>query len=183
MKNECQELVNIKYQTMLLNNNKTTVYKKQEDKLSNMEMFLEKEKETNINNPWSKLSKTEKLKKIESFTNDYSIKKKLSNEEKIKLNKYLKTCLERKKLQRVKDVEYDIKSGKIKNIVGLSYSKTRNKFTLKNRMTKPSSLRTLAPKKNKTKNKTKNKIKTRKIASGKEKAKEKAKEKTKKQTT
>ena len=40
-KNECQELVNIKYQTMLLNNNKTNIYKKADDTISNMEMFLE----------------------------------------------------------------------------------------------------------------------------------------------
>ena len=59
----------------------------------------------------------------------------------------MKTCLDRKKLQRVKDVEYDTKTGEINNIVGLTYSKIKSKFTLKNKNTKPSSLRSLAPKK------------------------------------
>ena len=146
-KNECQELVNIKYQTMLLNNNKTNIYKKADDTISNMEMFLEEEKKTTKHNPWSKLSTTERLKKIEVFIETYSTKKKLTPDEKDKLKKFLKTCLDRKKLQRVKDVEYDTKTGEINNIVGLTYSKIKSKFTLKNKNTKPSSLRSLAPKK------------------------------------
>ena len=44
-KDECLELKNIKYQTMLLNNNSKTIYTK--PNVTNIEHFLQKEKELN----------------------------------------------------------------------------------------------------------------------------------------
>jgi hypothetical protein len=60
----------------------------------------------------------------------------------------LKDCLDRKKLQRVKDVIYDKTLGEIKEIPALSYNKSSNHFTLKNLDAKRvSTLKSLPPKK------------------------------------
>ena len=61
--------------------------------------------------------------------------------------------MNRKKIQRQKDVVYDIETNKIKSIHGLHYNKTTNKFTLSIKDKKTNTLKSLPPKKNKTKNK------------------------------
>jgi hypothetical protein len=58
---ECQELKNIKYKTMLLNGVQITETKSSND-LSNLDKFLEAEKINNSNEPWCKLNKTIKTK-------------------------------------------------------------------------------------------------------------------------
>ena len=63
---ECQELKNIKYKTMLLNGTPLQETKSAND-LSNLEKFLEEEKINNSNEPWCKLNKTIKYKKILDF--------------------------------------------------------------------------------------------------------------------
>ena len=72
-KEECLELKNIKYQTMLLNNN-TKIYETTPN-TSNIERFLEKELEMNINKPWTKLGNGTKLKKINQYILEYSKEK------------------------------------------------------------------------------------------------------------
>ena len=70
-----------------------------------------------------------------------------------------KKSMERKKLQRARDVNYDIANGKI-IIPGLLFNKNNNKFTLKNLNKTGSTLKNLAPKqKNKLKLKIKNRFK------------------------
>ena len=60
----------------------------------------------------------------------------------------MKDCLDRKKLQRVKDVIYYKTLGEIKEIPALSYNKSNNHFTLKNLDAKRvSTLKSLPPKK------------------------------------
>ena len=54
---ECQELKNIKYKTMLLNGAPLHETKSSND-ISNLEKFLEDEKISNSNEPWCKLNKT-----------------------------------------------------------------------------------------------------------------------------
>jgi len=161
MGDECLELKNIKYQTMLLNNNSNT--KETKPNISSITTFLEKEKELNHKKPWSKLGKATKLKRLNEYINDYSIKHKLNGVQKTQLKTYLLHCLERKKLQRQKDVIYDVKTNKIKSIPGLVYNKTNNKYTLKRPDKKTSTLKCLAPKKprkgSKTNKKRRKKIK------------------------
>ena len=156
----CQELQNIKYQTMLLNHN-SKIYDSKPN-IDNIEAFLEKEKEANKKKPWSKLSKASKLKKISEYVIQYTEENKLTEEQSVELKKYLTQCLNRKKLQRMKDVVYDITTNKIKLINGLTYNKVKNKFTLKVKEKKTSTLKSLAPKKNKTQNKNPKKNRRRK---------------------
>lgn len=145
---ECIELKNIKYKTMLLSghilsDNKTT----SENDLANLEKFLEDNKSTNQNEPWSKLDNTMKTKKILSFAEIYTKEKDLDAEESILLIAFLKDCLDRKKLQRVKDVEYDKVTGEIKDIPALSFNKSNKHFTLKNLDKRVNTLKSLPPKK------------------------------------
>ena len=144
---ECVELKNIKYKTMLMSGNVIHETKTSND-MSNLESFLENEKTNNKNEPWSKLDKTIKIKKIISYAEVYSKEKEYTEDEKTNLIKFLKDCLDRKKLQRVKDVVYDKTLGEIKEIPALSYNKSNNQFTLKNLDAKRvSTLKSLPPKK------------------------------------
>ena len=144
--NECSELKNIKYKTMLLNGNPLQETKSSND-LSNLEKFLEDEKNSNSNEPWCKLNKTIKTKKMLEFVERYKIEKKLDqNETNIMIN-FLKDCLDKKKLQRVKDVIYDKTNGIVKDIPALHYVKSNKHFTLKNVDKRVSTLKSLAPKK------------------------------------
>jgi|TARA_B100001287_G_C22677574_1_gene528494 hypothetical protein len=151
MSDVCQELQNIKYQTMLLNHN-SKIYEAKPN-IDNIEAFLEKEKEANKTKPWSKLSKASKLKKISEYVVEYSKQKNLTKKQTDELQGYLTQCLNRKKLQRQKDVTYDISTNKIKSINGLHFNKNTNKFTLKIKDKKTSTLKSLPPKKNKTQHK------------------------------
>ena len=145
MTDECLELKNIKYQTMLLNNNSKTI--STTPNILNIEHFLKKEQELSKKKPWNKLGKAIQLKRIYIYIDEYCKKNKYNNNQKKKLKLYLLTCLDRKKLQRQKDIIYDIKTNKIKNIPGLIFNKKNNKFTLKRKEKKTSTLKCLAPKK------------------------------------
>ena len=128
---ECIELKNIKYKTMLLSGNPLVETKTSTDQ-TNIDKFLEEEKNTNKNGPWCKLDKTVKIQKMMLFVEEYKKENNLDKEESILLIKFLKDCLDRKKLQRVKDVNYDKVEGTIKDIPILFYNKTNRHFTLKN---------------------------------------------------
>jgi hypothetical protein len=143
---ECQELKNIKYKTMLLNGVPLQETKSAND-ISNLDKFLENEKNNNNNEPWCKLNKTIKYKKIIEFIEVYKNQKNLNEEERKLLTIFLKDSLDKKKLSRVKDVIYDKENGIIKEIPALTYSKASKHFTFKNLDKRVSTLRSLAPKK------------------------------------
>lgn len=143
---ECQELKNIKYKTMILNG-VLLQETKSSNNLSNLDKFLEDEKNTNENEPWSKINKTIKTKKLIDYVEVYKNQNNLNQEESELLISFLKDCLDRKKLVRVKDVIYDKENGIIKEIPALCYIKTTKHFTLKNIDKRISTLKSLAPKK------------------------------------
>lgn len=143
---QCQELKNIKYKSMLLNGVPLKETKSSND-MSNLELFLNSEKEHNSNEPWCKLNKTIKSQKLLDYVNIYKTENNLDDSECDKLIYFFKDCLDRKRLQRVKDVIYDQKNGIIKNIPALLFVKTSNHFTLKNIDKRVSTLKSLAPKK------------------------------------
>ena len=140
---QCVELKNIKYKTMLLNGNPMKETKSSEN-LSSLDKFLEDEKTTNQNEPWCKLNKTIKTKKLIEYADTY---KDIDDEEKSLLITFFKESLERKKLQRVKDVIYDKVNGQIKEIPALTYIKASKHFTLKNMDKRVSTMKSLTPKK------------------------------------
>lgn len=122
--------------------------KKTEETLTNLESLLENERIGNDNESWSKLNKTIKIKKILVYAKKYKDDNNLSEEEYTKLIIFLKDCLDKKKLQKVKDVEYNRESGEIISIPSLIYNRNNTHFTLKNLNKKVSTLKSL-PKKEK----------------------------------
>ncbi len=139
---ECIELKNIKYKTMLLNGN-PVVETKSSNNLSNLEKFLEEEKNNSKNEPWSKLNKTIKTQKLVDFVNHYKNEKKLNEDEQKALIAFLKDSLDKKRLTRVKDVIYDKVTGNVKEIPALFYNKSTKHFTLKNLDKRVSTLKSL----------------------------------------
>ena len=140
---ECVELKNIKYQTMLINKTKQNETPKKHT--TDIEQFLKRESAQNIKKPWNKLEKSKKRKKLSKFIETFPTKHKEF------LKKYLYQCLDRKKLQRTKDVIYNMEEGKIEKIPGLSFNKNSNKYTLRRIDKKGSTLKSLAPQKKKKK--------------------------------
>jgi len=143
---ECQELKNIKYKTMLLTGVPLHETKSSND-ISNLEKFLEDEKINNSNEPWCKLNKTIKTKKLIEYVEIYKKDKNLDENETKNLVAFLKDSLDKKKLCRVKDVIYDKINGVVKEIPALTYTKSSKHFTLKNMDKRISTLKSLAPKK------------------------------------
>jgi hypothetical protein len=143
---ECQELKNIKYKTMLLNGAPLHETKSSND-ISNLEKFLEDEKINNSTEPWCKLNKTIKTKKLIEYVEIYKKDKNLDENEAKNLVTFLKDSLDKKKLCRVKDVIYDKINGVVKEIPALTYTKSNKHFTLKNMDKRVSTLKSLAPKK------------------------------------
>jgi len=151
---ECVELKNIKYKTMLLNGGPAKETKSSND-LTNLDKFLEDNKNNFQNEPWCKLDKTIKTKKLLVYAENYTITHQFTEDEKQLLILFLKDSLDRKKFQRVKDVEYNKLTGEIIDIPALFYTKSNKHFTLKNLEKRVSTLKSLPPKKVKTiKNKT-----------------------------
>lgn len=143
---ECIELKNIKYKTMLISGNVIHEIKSSND-ISNLEKFLEDNKTKNQNEPWSKLDKTIKTKKLITFAESYSKEKSYDETETTLLIAFLKDSLDKKRLQRIKDVEYDKITGEIKDIPALHFNKATRHFTLKNLDKRMSTLKSLPPKK------------------------------------
>lgn len=148
--NEINELKTIKYKAMISSGMPWSVKKPSSTtNLLELDKFLENEKNTNSCEPWSKLDKTTKIKKFTIFAENYRTENNLSDEEFDKLMVFLKDCLDRKRLQKVKDVIYDKTTGEIKNIPALFHNKPINHFTLKNTEKHISTTRSLAPKNSK----------------------------------
>jgi len=144
---ECVELKNLKYKTMLLSGVVFKESKSTANDLCNLEKFLEDNKNNTQIEPWSKLDKTLKIKKLLSFAETYAKDKDLTSEEASLLVAFLKDSLDRKKFQRVKDVDYDKTTGEIKDIPAIFYNKPTKHFTLKNTDKRVSTLKSLPPKK------------------------------------
>jgi hypothetical protein len=143
---ECAELKNIMYKTMLTKGEliKET---KVSTNLSNIEQFLENEKNNNRNEPWSKLDKTTKTKKLLEYIEIYKKDKNMDEEEIKNLHLFFVNCLDKKKLIRVKDVIYDKTKGIIKEIPALLYNKLTKHYTLKNMDKRVNTLKNLPPQK------------------------------------
>ena len=78
-KDECVELKNIEYQSMLLKNNKV---KKTKPNTIDIYDYLMEEKNKNKKKSWNKLTLTTKLTKLKTYINEYSKKKSLTPKKK-----------------------------------------------------------------------------------------------------
>ncbi len=115
--------------------------------ISKIDDYLDTEKLGNVNDSWTKLDKTTKLKKLLIYADVYKLEQNLSETDYDSLVSYFKDCLDKKKLHKVKEVNYNKDTGLIASIPGLVYNKSSNNFTLKNIDKKISTIKSLAPKK------------------------------------
>ena len=146
VKEECIELRNIKYKSMLLKKTNTKQLTKCNSNVD-IDSFLEKERTQNKEDQWAKLDKSMKISKITIFVESYSTENNLNEKDKTFLHDFLLYCLEQKKLTKTKDVVYDKVNGIITSIPCLLYTPTLGKkFTLKRCEKRPSTLSSLAPK-------------------------------------
>lgn len=114
--------------------------------MDTLDHFISQEDEKNKILPWNNLDKSIKLKKTMEFITTFSEQNDLSDEKTNELKILLREKIQRKQLQKTKDVIYDITSGKIKHIPALSYVDGQFHFKIIDRA---SPLNSLAPK-NKT---------------------------------
>lgn len=151
---ECLELKNINYKTMLLTGVQQPVQRKQNisENIANIDLFLDKESKMNKNEPWNKLDKTDKIKQLCLYVDSISESHALTQDESDNLKTYLTMSLDKKKLQCVKDVQYDKVTGKIKTISILSYNPVTRKFTLKRSEKRASTLKSLGKGQSRKKN-------------------------------
>ena len=147
-KEECIELRNMKYKSMLLKKTNTKQLTKCNSNVD-IDFFLEKERIQNKEDQWTKLDKSMKISKITTFVESYSKENNLNEKDKSFLQDFLIYCVEQKKLTKTKDVIYDKANGIITSIPCLLYTPTlTKKFTLKRCEKRPSTLNSLAPKSN-----------------------------------
>lgn len=99
---------------------------------SDIDKFLVEEQITNLDEPWNKLNKPERLKRFNIYADEYVKTNNLDKSVHDKLIIFLKDCLDRKKLSKVKEIEYDKTKGVVRSIPGLVFTKHDNHFTLKN---------------------------------------------------
>lgn len=145
-KEECVELRNMKYKSMLLKKTNTKQLTKCNSNID-IDSFLEKERIQNKEDQWTKLDKSMKLSKIVVFVDNYASENNLNDKDKSFLQDFLFYCLEQKKLIKMKDVLYDKLTGTITSIPCLLYTPTlAKKFTLKRCEKRQSTLSSLAPK-------------------------------------
>ena len=133
---QCQELKNIEYKTMLINgtslisknNNNNNNNNNNFEKITN---FLENESDANKKEPWIKLDKTQKIKKLKDFIIKESNENGLNTEETNNFQQYLIRYFERKNLTKAKDVNYNKETGIIQSIPNLYFNENNRNFFFK----------------------------------------------------
>lgn len=142
---ECQELKNIKYKTMLLSGHNKKMIETVTNDISNLDLLLDKEIKQNKQETWNKLDKSIKMEKINNYIETLTSKHKLTNAEQKSLKVYLSSALDKKNLYKNKEVDYIKESGKLENIPSLQFNNTTRKFSLKKSTTHVSTAKALGP--------------------------------------
>jgi hypothetical protein len=148
----CKELKNIAYKTMLLNGQEI-VPDVNNTNNNTLSKYLENESSANQKENWNKLDKTQKIKRLICYVDVLEKKHALNDDELNKCKKYLLKCLERKALNKVKDVHYDKDKGFIIDIPNLHFDNSNRVFALKKDEKHISTVKCL-PQENKSKSRT-----------------------------
>ena len=98
---ECVELKNIKYQTMLINNSNSSPQVVKEN-IENIDNFLTMEKQHNQKQPWCKLGDGTKIRKLHEYINELCAKNKDNEDRKKKVKSIFKKMFGKKKTSKSK---------------------------------------------------------------------------------
>ena len=137
------QLKNLKYKTMLIQGKLTADV----ENTTNVGIALENEKTTKAAT-WNKLPKSDKAMCLNTYVSAVlSTEHELTDVEVGAAKEYLRSAIDRKKLQKNKDV--DFADGSLTCVHGLIFNKQTRRFTLKESEKKQSTLKNLAPTKKK----------------------------------
>lgn len=129
LKSECKELNALNYRTMIhtgtILNSKTI--ETTEESLAN---FLNEDMDKNKKGLWPKLTKTSKINKIKKYIKDISETYSLNEEEVSQTTNFLIKIIERKKLSKNNELNYNQDSGNIESIPGLTFNQLTRSFSL-----------------------------------------------------
>jgi hypothetical protein len=138
LKSECKELNALNYRTMIHTGNtlNTKTIETSEESLAN---FLNEDMDKNRKGLWSKLTKTAKINKIKKYIKDISESYNLNEEEVSQTTNFLVKTIERKKLSKNNELNYNQDSGNIESIPGLTFNQLTRTFSIV--QDKPSTLK------------------------------------------
>ena len=123
--------------------------------------FLMKEMANNKKQPWSKLSKTDKIKKLNKYIVDVLKQKHdLTDIERSNLKRFMLNLLDRKKMTKNSEIDYDEETGIIKDIYIISFDQATRKFSINKTPTSSSKKSVSTKKKTMKKKDNKEKIDT-----------------------
>ena len=111
-----------------------------------IDSFLDNENQQNRSESWNKLHKTTKIQKLHTYAEKYGSQNNYSLKETRQLKHFLTESLEKKKLQKTKDIVYNKTKGDITDIPGLLFNTHTNQFTLRVDTKRVSTLSSLTPK-------------------------------------
>ncbi len=118
-----------------------------ETNYAEIEEMLEQEKQKNKSEAWNKLDKTQKIQKLHVFAERYGKEHGLPVKETKNLKAFFIDSLDKGKLQKTKDVNYNKETREITGIPALHFNSDSRAFTLRNLDAKRvSTLKSLTPK-------------------------------------
>lgn len=129
--NNCKEYQTLKYKTMIATGNTLEHNIDNESNEDQLHSFLENEMKMNKKQGWSKMTKTEKIKRIKSFiVNDLKQRHNLNENECLLAKRYLLNLIDRKRLTKVNELDYDETNQKILDIHIITFNETTRRFAL-----------------------------------------------------
>jgi len=116
--------------------------------VDDLNVLLEQEKQRNKGEVWIKLNKTARIQKLYDYADNYGKEKNMIAKDIRLLKNFFKSCLDRNKLNRAKDVVYNKETREVVSIPALQFNPITRNFTLRIMDTKRvSTLKSLTPKK------------------------------------
>ena len=136
-----------KLQTPDLYKHHSDQYQQTSIQMNDMEAILESEKDQNKMETWNKLDKALKRQKLHVYAEHYGQEQSMAVREIKKMKAFFSECLDKGKLTRTKDVNYNKEKREIEDIPALVYTATTNHFSLRNTDAKyVSTLKSMTPK-------------------------------------
>ena len=129
------------YQSNAISTQNNKQHKSEED----INIFLNEEKHASKLLSWNKLNRNTKLDLLSKWATKYSKQEKFNKEKTKKLKCFLKESLDKKLLQRVKDVCYNKETGEVTSISNLIF--INDEFNLKNQEKRVTTSKCLGPSK------------------------------------
>lgn len=111
-----------------------------------IDQILDNENCHNKTEAWNKLNKTLKIQKLHAFSEKFGIENDYTPLEIIQLKTFFSESLEKKKLQKTKEVIYDKLTQEVKDVPGLFYNQSNHSFTIRADTKRISTLKSLTPK-------------------------------------